>query len=101
MAGSLSIAPMISRQSRLYDSPKVWLCTPEDGDRRPRRVRPTCEASAVLKCEECGCRSESGKGWFGRIAEDSEGGEGPVVRTYCPPCAERELDARPRVTHYV
>jgi hypothetical protein len=45
--------------------------------------------------------SESGKGWFGQIAEDPEDGEGPVVCTYCPPCAERVLDARSRVTHYV
>jgi len=55
----------------------------------------------VLKCEECGCKSESGKGWFGQIAEDPEDGEGPIVCTYCPPCAERVLDARTRVTHYV
>lgn len=55
----------------------------------------------MLKCEECGCKSESGKGWFGQIAEDPEDGEGAVVCTYCPPCAERVLDARTRVTHYV
>ena len=55
----------------------------------------------VLTCEECRCVSESGKGWFGQIAEDPEDGEGPVVCTYCPPCAERVLDARTRVTHYV
>ena len=40
-------------------------------------------------------------GWFGQIAEDPEDGEGAVVCTYCPPCAERVLDARTRVTHYV
>ena len=68
---------------------------------RPLPVRPLCDALAVLKCEECGCKSESGKGWFGRIAEDPEDGEGAVVCTSCPPCAERVLDARTRVTHYV
>jgi hypothetical protein len=55
----------------------------------------------MLKCEECGCVSESGRGWFGRIAEDPEDGEDSVVCTYCPPCAERELDARSRLPHYV
>jgi hypothetical protein len=65
---------------------------------RFRRVRNAC---AVLTCEICSCRSESGKGWFGFIAEDPEDGEGSVVCTYCPPCAERELDARPRLPHYI
>ena len=91
---------MISRRASLYDSPKVWLCTSR-GWVSTRFVLPVCEACDVLKCEECGCKSASGKGWFGQIAEDPEDGEGPVVCTYCPPCAERVLDARTRVTHYV
>jgi hypothetical protein len=49
----------------------------------------------MLRCEECGCLSDTGKGWLGYIAEDPEDGEGPTVCTYCPPCAERELSARP------
>ena len=56
---------------------------------------------AVLTCEECGCKPESGKGWFGFIAEGPEDGEGPAVCTHCPPCAARELEAEPREPHYV
>jgi hypothetical protein len=55
----------------------------------------------MLRCEECGCLSESGKGWLGYIVEDPEDGEEPIVCTYCPPCAQRELDARPRSHRYV
>jgi hypothetical protein len=68
---------------------------------RMQLVRRVWNACAVLTCEICSCRSESGKGWFGFIAEDPEDGEGSVVCTYCPPCAERELDARPRLPHYI
>jgi hypothetical protein len=56
----------------------------------------------MLRCEECGCLSESGKGWLGYIVEDhEEEGEETIVCTYCPPCAERELDARPRSSRYL
>jgi hypothetical protein len=55
----------------------------------------------MLRCEECGCLSESGKGWSGYIVEDPEGVEDTVVCTYCPPCAELELDARPRSHRYI
>jgi len=55
----------------------------------------------VLRCQECGCRSESGRGWFGYITEDPEDGQGAQVAVYCPPCAQRELEARPRQPHYV
>jgi hypothetical protein len=54
----------------------------------------------MLLCEECGCKSETGRGWLGYIAHDPEDGEDPVVCTYCPPCAERHLDANPRVPQY-
>ena len=54
----------------------------------------------MLQCEACWCVTESGRGWFAIIAEDSEDGEGPVVATYCPPCAERELEASPREPGY-
>lgn len=50
----------------------------------------------MLTCEECGCLSETAKGWYGYIVEDLEDGEGPVVALYCPPCAVDELGARPR-----
>jgi hypothetical protein len=57
---------------------------------------------SMLRCEECGCLSESGKGWLGYIVEDhEEEGEETIVCTYCPPCAERELDARPRSSRYL
>jgi hypothetical protein len=55
----------------------------------------------VLTCEECGCVTGPARGWFAYIAEDPDGDEDPVVCTYCPPCAQRELDARPREPHYV
>ncbi len=55
----------------------------------------------MLTCEECGCKSASGRGWFGYIAEDPEDGEATVVCTYCPPCEQRELDARSREPRYV
>lgn len=54
----------------------------------------------MLRCEECGCNSETGKDWRGYIVEDPDDGEGPLVCTYCPPCAERELDA-PAVAEYI
>jgi hypothetical protein len=54
----------------------------------------------VLKCEECGCTSESGKGWRAYIVEDPDDGEEPLVASYCPPCAERELGA-PAASHYI
>jgi hypothetical protein len=55
----------------------------------------------MLRCEECGCLSEAAKGWYAYIVEDPEGLEEPLVCTYCPPCAHRELDARPRSHRYV
>jgi hypothetical protein len=45
----------------------------------------------MLRCEECRCFSETGKGWLAFIAEDPDGDEPPEVATYCPPCADREL----------
>lgn len=55
----------------------------------------------MLKCQECNCVSTTGHGWFGYIAEDPEKREGPVVATYCPPCAQRTLEATPREPHYI
>ena len=44
--------------------------------------------------------SESGSGWFASIVEQPERGDGPIVVSYCPPCAERELQAQPREHEY-
>jgi len=69
----------------------------------PRLVAPQAtawNAAPMLLCEECGCESETGRGWLGYIAHDPEDGEDPAVCTYCPPCAERHLDANPRINEY-
>ena len=55
----------------------------------------------VVRCEECWCVSDSGTGWFGFVDEEREGGESPLILTYCPPCAARRFDARPRERGYV
>ena len=55
----------------------------------------------MLRCESCWCISHSGRGWFAFITEDLQDDEEPVVVTYCPPCAERELEAKPREPGYV
>ena len=56
----------------------------------------------MVRCEECGCASESAKGWFGSIAVDPKGEDvQAIVFTYCPPCAERRLDAKPAEHEYV
>ena len=56
-----------------------------------RRLCRSVMLRAVLRCEECRCFSDIGKGWLAFIAEDPDDGEGPEVATYCPPCADREL----------
>jgi hypothetical protein len=48
-----------------------------------------------LICEECACTSTTGKGWRAYIVEDPDGDDEPITCTYCPPCAERELNATP------
>jgi hypothetical protein len=58
-------------------------------------------ARSMLRCEECACLSESGKGWLGYIVEDPEGHDEAVVCTYCPPCAQRELDAQTHLHDYL
>ena len=55
----------------------------------------------MLQCVACWCVSDSERGWFGFVAEDPEDEEGPVVGTYCPPCAEHELEVRQREPGYV
>jgi hypothetical protein len=51
----------------------------------------------VLYCEECGCCSDTGRGWIGQIAFDPEDGEPPKVIVFCPPCAASEFEYRPDV----
>jgi hypothetical protein len=53
------------------------------------------DAAPVLTCEECACTSTTGKGWRAYIVEDPDGEDEPITCTYCPPCAERELNATP------
>jgi hypothetical protein len=59
-----------------------------------------CHSARVLLCDECGCRSKSGKGWLAYLAQDPEEDEWPETVVYCPPCAARELGALPRLTAY-
>jgi hypothetical protein len=54
----------------------------------------------MLRCDECGCRSKSGKGWLAYLAQDPDEDEWPETVVYCPPCAARELGALPRLTAY-
>jgi hypothetical protein len=52
----------------------------------------------VLYCEECGCRSERGKGWVANVAYDPDDSDDPpCVAVYCPPCAARYFGYRPDV----
>ena len=62
---------------------------------------PPDRIARVLRCEECWCVSASGAGWFGFVDEEPEDGQGAVVATYCPPCAARVLEAKPRELEYV
>lgn len=55
----------------------------------------------MLVCVECCCVSPTAHGWFAYLAEDPDDDEGPIVGTYCPPCAARHFDARPRVHEYI
>jgi hypothetical protein len=57
-------------------------------------------AAAVLRCEECWCVSVEGRGWLAFIAYVPEEDDPPVVATYCPPCAERELGRQQREPGY-
>ena len=43
----------------------------------------------MLRCEECGAKSETGEGWLAVLTVDNEA----VV--YCAECAEREFDSDP------
>jgi hypothetical protein len=68
---------------------------------RQRSAHGAGTVGDMLMCVACWCVSETGKGWVGVVAEDREDGEGPVVATYCPPCAKRELEATQRDLAYV
>ncbi|MGL6279618.1 MAG: hypothetical protein ACRC50_08715 [Gaiella sp.] len=53
-----------------------------------------------MRCDECGCHSETGAGWIALLAEDPDDDEAPAaVVLVCPPCAARELDYVPRVAY--
>ena len=54
----------------------------------------------MLVCVDCWCVSHVGTGWFAYLAEDSKDDEGPLVGTYCPPCAARHFDAKQLVREY-
>ena len=51
----------------------------------------------VLYCQECGCRSDDGRGWIGHIADDPEDEQPPKVIVFCPPCAASEFGYRPDI----
>ena len=47
--------------------------------------------SSGLACQECGCTSETAKGWVAFLVSDPEDENDPgIVVPYCPPCAYRE-----------
>jgi hypothetical protein len=44
-----------------------------------------------LTCEECGCTSETARGWVAFLVRDPEDKNDPATTVpYCPPCASRE-----------
>jgi hypothetical protein len=54
----------------------------------------------MLVCVECWCVSHIDNGWLAYVAEDPDDKEGPIAGTYCPPCAARRFDAKPRLREY-
>jgi len=54
----------------------------------------------VLRCEECSCVTEDALGWIATVIDDEEelDFEAYVV-AYCPRCAEREFERRPRTAY--
>jgi hypothetical protein len=54
-----------------------------------------------LRCEECGCTSDTAQGWVAFLSRDPEAEDDPaIVVAYCPPCGylEFELQARAAAT---
>jgi DNA-directed RNA polymerase subunit RPC12/RpoP len=45
----------------------------------------------MLRCIECGCRSELGTGWIAVLARDPDEDEHAATTIYCPVCSTREL----------
>lgn len=45
----------------------------------------------MLRCIECGCRSELGMGWIAVLAHDPDEDEHAATTIYCPVCSKREL----------
>lgn len=53
--------------------------------------------TAILRCEECGAEAFDGtRGWRAVHARVPDEDEHPVLVIYCPVCAERECEYRPR-----
>ena len=46
-----------------------------------------------MRCLECGCRADDGKGWRAYLVDDPNDDEEPYVVVYCPACAQREFGA--------
>jgi hypothetical protein len=64
---------------------------------RPLQRWPEREVALLVRCQECHCLSETAVDWIARIVEDDEEPEMEhYVVLYCPRCAEREFDRRPR-----
>jgi hypothetical protein len=62
--------------------------------------RPVCHHAAVLRCEECWCVSDNARGWFAFGADLPADDHSPEVATYCPRCAEKHFDKKPRERDY-
>ena len=56
--------------------------------------------AAVLRCGSAGACPVPRRFWLGYIADDPDDDEGPVVAVYCPPCAAKHFDAKPRARDY-
>lgn len=41
----------------------------------------------MLRCEECGCTSETARAWVAFVAQDPDDPDDePLTVVYCPPC---------------
>jgi hypothetical protein len=54
----------------------------------------------MLTCVECSCISDEGEGWLAFLAQVPDDDDGPDVATYCPPCADREIQPVEDATAY-
>jgi len=52
----------------------------------------------ILRCGDCGAEvREATRGWLAVYAQVPGEDEQPLIVIYCPKCAERECERRPRV----